>query len=369
MGLSQRIIALKNAWHFFRNEKVTRKRIVILLLPSIDLISGGVISVVSIYRELKRLEEQLGIHVFLSSHPQAPHFGGYTQHNTDVKIYGFYQLLEKLLPNSTILFHIPESHVIQFCRGLQHEGLDTLKQEKNLTYDINILNQNPDFFPDTEVLNGFTSRIREITQTTAHYAYNKPFQLGDRTVPSSYLGTYPNEDIFKIIPYEKKRNTIIVSHDEHPQKETILRSLQNAVPDLEIIVVKNMTLEEYTDHQKYCKFGLSFGEGMDAYFLQTILFGGIGFAVYNTTFFTEDIRAFPTVFDSFDQMHQNIASLIQELNTAEAFTAFMMTTRSVARKYYNHESYLQRIEHIHSNWTSDKGCIATKEILGEVVEA
>lgn len=368
MDFSQRILALKNKWRFFRNEKITRTRIIILPLPSMDLISGGIMSVISIYRELKKREDQLGIHVFLSTHPQAPHFEGYTKHNRDVKIYGFHQLISRLLPNSTILFHITEAHVIQFCSGLRHEELDRLKKEKNLVYDINILNQNPEYFPVKEDLIPLLTRIREVTQTTAHYACDKPFLLGDKTIPSSYLGTPAGIDVFEHVPFHAKRNAILVSHDDHPEKERILRSLQRAIPDLEVIVVHNMSFEEYTDHQKYCKFGLTFGEGMDAYFIRCILYGGIGFAVNNETFFTDDIRAFPTVFDSYEQLHANIASLIQQLNAPDPYTVLVSAIRPIIGKYYNNACYQQRMEHIHTNWLNDLGCIATQEILGEVAK-
>jgi len=366
MSISRTLNTLTNELNFRLREKVNQTRIVVFLLPTEDQISGGIISVISIYRELKKLESDLGINVFLSTHPQALPFRGYTMHNRDVKIYDFKQLIRKFLPNSSILFHVPESHVIQFCKGLRHPILDKLKEDKNLTYDLNILNQNPDYFPVKEDLIPLLHRFQNLTQTTAHYAYNKPFKLGEKTITSSFLGTYPGTDNYENVPFERKRNTLLVSHDDHPQKEAILRSLQRAMPELEIIVVQNMTFEEYTEHQKYCKFGLTFGEGMDAYFLKCILYGGVGFAVNNATFFTDDIRAFPTVFDSFEQLSKNLPSIIQQLNSPEPYTAVVKTTRSVIGKYYNHGCYTKRIKHIHTNWLNKKGCITTEVILGDI---
>jgi hypothetical protein len=362
MSISRTLNTITNELNFRLREKVNQTRIVMFLLPTEDQISGGIISVISIYKELKNLESDLGINVFLSTHPQAPPFMGYTLHNRDVKIYDFKQLIKKFLSNSSILFHVPESHVIQFCKGLRHPILDKLKEDKNLTYDLNILNQNPYYFPVKKDLIPLLARIRNLTQTTAHYAYNKPFELGKKTFPSSYLGTPPGTDNFEIIPFENKRNTLLVSHDDHPQKEVILVFLKNAIPDLEIIVVKNMTFEKYTEHQKYCKFGLTFGEGMDAYFIRCILYGGIGFAVSNDVFFTDDIKALPTVFNSYEQLGSTISPMIRQLNSPEPFTALAKTTRSVLGKYYNNTRYKKRIEHIHTNWLNNKGCIATEGI-------
>ena len=117
MNISRTLNTLTNELNFRFREKVNQTRIVVFLLPTADQISGGIISVISIYRELKKLESELGINVFLSTHPQAPPFLGYTLHNRDVKIYDFKQLIKKFLSNSSILFHAPESHVIQFCKG------------------------------------------------------------------------------------------------------------------------------------------------------------------------------------------------------------------------------------------------------------
>ena len=353
---------IRNELNFRFREKVDQTRIVVFVLPSEDLISGGVMSVISIYRELKKLEHDLGINVFLSTHPQAPHFEGYTMHNRDVKVYGFKHVITKVLPDSTILFHIPEAHVIQFFLGLRHTELDKLKDDKRLTYDVNILNQNPVYFPKKEELRLFISRIRDLTQTTAHYAYNKQFKLGDRLVPSSYLSAYVGIDISEVVPYEKKRNAILVSHDDHPQKESVLKTLQKAIPNLEIIVVNNIPFEEYTELQKSCKFGLTFGEGVDSYFVQCILDGGIGFAVANPVFFTEDIKAFPTVFESFEKMQENLPRLINEMNAPISFSKTVNEIRPVLGKYYRFAAYTQRIEHLHTNWKNNQGIIATKEI-------
>ncbi|MFT6209783.1 MAG: hypothetical protein ACJATE_000377 [Bacteroidia bacterium] len=182
MSISRTLNTITNELNFRLREKVNQTRIVVFLLPTEDQISGGIISVISIYKELKQLESDLGINVFLSTHPQAPPFMGYTLHNRDVKIYDFKQLIKKFLSNSSILFHVPESHVIQFCKGLRHPILDKLREEKNLTYDPNILNQNSDYFPVKEDLISLLHRFRNVTQTTAHYAYDKPFKIGERTI-------------------------------------------------------------------------------------------------------------------------------------------------------------------------------------------
>ena len=127
-----------------------------------------------------------------------------------------------------------------------------------------------------------------------------------------------------------------------------------------------MTFEAYSKHQKHCKFGLTFGEGMDFYFIKSILQGGVGFAVNNDTFFTDDIRAFPTVFDAYEELSTSIASMMKDLNAPEPYNALVKATRSILGKYYNNACYKKRVEHVHANWINGSGCIATKEILGEI---
>ena len=97
MSISRTLNTITNELNFRLREKVNQTRIVVFLLPTEDQISGGIISVIYIYSELKKFESKLGINVFLSTHPQATPFMSYTWHNRTLKIYNFKQLDKKLL--------------------------------------------------------------------------------------------------------------------------------------------------------------------------------------------------------------------------------------------------------------------------------
>jgi hypothetical protein len=61
-----------------------------------------------------------------------------------------------------------------------------------------------------------------------------------------------------------------------------------------------MTYQEYKATISKAKWALTFGEGLDGYFVEPIFSGDSSFSVYNPSFFIEDSWSLRTVYRDYD---------------------------------------------------------------------
>lgn len=74
----------------------------------------------------------------------------------------------------------------------------------------------------------------------------------------------------------------------------------------------NMTFTEYMDLISRAFFTITFGEGMDGYFIQPQFVNSMGFAVYNDDFFPSNKwQNLKNIYLSYDEMYENIVSDIK----------------------------------------------------------
>jgi hypothetical protein len=92
------------------------------------------------------------------------------------------------------------------------------------------------------------------------------------------------------------------------------------------------------------KWALTFGEGLDGYFLETVFAGGISFAVYNTEFFTTDFKELKTVYSNWDDLKNHICADIKSLDDLRNYAAYNAKLYSVCNRHYNPDIYMKGIE-------------------------
>ena len=105
-----------------------------------------------------------------------------------------------------------------------------------------------------------------------------------------------------------------------------------------------MTYEDYKETISRAKWALTFGEGLDGYFVETIFSGGIGFSVYNRKFFPEDFVSLRTVYGSYELLIQNIHKDISELDGEKAYVDYQNKQFSLCSKLYDYKNYLKNLE-------------------------
>lgn len=283
------------------------KKLVLFFLQPLDLISGGFIAIDSIAYFWRKTMESDGWDVAISTLPGPSTFSYFTKFSAINHVYRFSQFVENYQNLDEILLHIADNMSAEFYSQLSDKEIEWIHSAKNVR--VNVLNQNIDLMPTKDQLNDLKKLTEHITQTTAHESYCTQENCNQFDMPLMRLGVFIKKKISPTI-YSKKRNLLIYSPDKRPEKEAVLDTIRKSHPDLQLLEINNFSYDEYIKLCEEAKFSISFGEGMDGYFFETVAGGGVSFSVKNDSFFTEEQKAYPTVFDSYDDMIQNIGNAI-----------------------------------------------------------
>lgn len=323
------------------------KNLVIFLVPGADWatgkdkISGGILSIVSICEETETLRDIHHSETLLCT-IRGQHL--LLKHETfanKTPVFRFGQVPGYFTHAENVLIHIPEFLVETFLSSLQTLDNRWLKQCKNIHF--NIMNQNISLMPVPEVINRLKNLSSKITITTAHQKYCNDSIRRHYGVPIHKLSVWISPEKYGFKKWSEKKNLMVISPDAHPEREKVINHLSR-IEGLELRVIQNLTYEQYKDLIATAKWSLTFGEGLDGYFIEPVFSGAISFAVYNEEFFTPDFRELTTVYDSFDSMVEDIAKRIQVLDTDDNFTRYNLEQFELCAKYYSHESYRKNIE-------------------------
>lgn len=346
------------------------RRLVIFLVPGYDIISGGIMSIISISDETDKILSSHDTDIFVCSLPGEPPLLRYTKFINKAFLCDFQMVISRCDKDANLLIHIPEDYVSQFIR----HGLDQLKQYKSLKYNFNIMLQNIDYIPhktDIDILKD----IGSISVTTAHKAY------ADSRVEELFgcklwhLSTFVSPEQYEYRSYENKKNIVIVSPDYHHNRSKILESLMSVLHEYEFIVVRKMTYQQYKSLIAEAKFSLTFGEGLDGYFVEPIFSGGIGCAVFNERFFTESYRNLPCMYSSWEELIEMLPRDIKALNNQVKYTQAHLTQFNLLASNYSYQEYQRNLDDFyrerfpisHSNGVKDlKNCMDSIGMLSRI---
>lgn len=293
--------------------------LIVFLTPGHDIVCGGIISIASIYAETLKLRYLHKSDVIMCTVPGDPPLLKYTRFRNQNYIYRFSQVLQYFKKIKSLMIHIPEYAVLQFIDNIS-------TRDRNILFDIekvhlNIMIQNIDLVPTVEHIEQL-KKIGLVTCTTAHKQYSTIELRNQLGIPLHYLFTYGSPEQYQRKKYHEKDNLMIVSPDKHPEKAKILNLIASKCPNLKIQVIEGITYEEYKEIISKAKWALTFGEGLDGYFSETIFSGGIGFAVYNGRFFTENFKSLKTVYKDYATLAENICSDIWELDNNTEYAIY-----------------------------------------------
>lgn len=313
-------IVLRQRLYLHRRRAGQNRRIIVFLVPSRDLVNGGVRSIISLADESEKLRAIHGADVFVANAPGTSRLLRYTKFKNTRTLVSLDLLLNLVPPGAELLVHIPELYVKNV---VQHEAT-TFARLKGVNKRFNIMLQNIDLMPKpTDVAQLRSYGIT--TCTTAHRAYGNEQTALLIGCPVHHLSVGVCAAQYNRVPYVNKSNLIILSPDQHPARDQILKDLKAALPQYEFRVVWNLTFEQYKELIARAKFSLTFGEGLDGYFVETIFSGGIGCAVYNDRFFTPDLRKLPFVYPSWDALVRQLPNDIVQADIEDNFKKIQAT--------------------------------------------
>lgn len=308
----------QNGWFpEVRERIVSTKKMMVFLVPEIDTVTGGVMSICHIADRSVGMRDVHGCEVILSTMPGGKTLSGYTGFACDWRIFRFQQIVSLLPQLEELYIQVPDAYVSPLLRYMRrHKDLFRGISDTRL----NILDQNIELMPPPEEVRELAACFGRATQTCAHERYCTAEFRERYGIPTHLLPA----DIparFYHIPYGEKENLIAYSNDENPHKERVLAELKERLPEYRFLMIENMAYDEYLKTISRAKWTLTFGEGWDCYYIQPYFSGSIGFTVFNEAFCPERMRASPTAFPDYETLSQRIEQFIRENDKEDLYCA------------------------------------------------
>lgn len=316
------------------------RNLIIFLTSGIDEIWGGIMNVLWISEETKRLKHIHNAETIVCTVPGDPSLLKYTTFENKTCLLSFAQSLAYFSQLQNLILHVPDSIVHKFTSNISLKNRIKLSK---LNVHINLMLQNIDFLPFAKDIERLRS-IGRLTCTTAHQRYTTRALRNSLRCPVHKISAFVSPEQYLKKEYSEKENLMIVSPDPHPRKTEVLELIARRLPQLKIQIIKGIPYEEYKKTISRAKWALTFGEGLDGYFIETIFSGGIGFSVYNTKFFTEDFGCLRTVYDNYDVLVENICSDIKDLDNNQAYANYQKKQYALCSKHYDYREFVRNIE-------------------------
>lgn len=316
------------------------KKLIIYVLPENDGIGGGVMSICSIARVSRSLKELEDATIILATVPSFHTFENYDSFDAGFDVFRFEQLHTYFTNMEEIMVHLPEVFIGRFWLNMSVDSLEWLRSARKLR--VNILNQNIALMPRPE----FIERIRPFggdwSMTCAHYRYCTRQIRTSYDMPVHMLST-SNLVNYEYRSYDQKENLLVYSCDDSPYKQQVLECIKKNFPEIKMIEIKNMKYEKYLDTISKAKWMITFGEGVDGYFLESVRCGAISFAVRNKFFFDYRFDTVPTIYDSYSQMIERIADDMKMYDNVNDYTKINDSMRTLDLRVYNDNEYKENI--------------------------
>lgn len=351
---------------FFREITIRRKQdklirlqynpndeaLIVFLVPGADWdtgkdqVSGGILSIASLYSETKKLVEVHNSKTIMCTFPADHLLLEHTNFENDITVYRFSQLSKYFRDVKKMIIHIPELLVKHFILALTENECKYLQNIESL--QVNIMNQNINLMPDRSLIDSLRAFTNNITITTAHKKYCTKDYQERYSVPLHFFSTFASPDKYEFIPYGGKQDIVLFSPDDDQKNQEIIQILKTASPGLQTRIIRGLKYEEYKKLIKNSKWSITFGEGLDFYFIEPVFSGSISFAVYNQEFFTEDFKTVKGIYMSYDELKEKIVSDIKELDNPVTYARYQKEQFDICTKYYSYDSYRSNIEKFYS---------------------
>ena len=311
---------------------------VVILVPGMNKINGGILSIVSITEESRKVCSARGAKVFACTLPGDPPLFKYTLFENNESLLGFETVLKQLPRSSELMVHIPEVYVPRFLAWARNH--DYLEIPRVLR--INVLLQNIDLCPSTAQMQEL-SALGILSCTTAHVAYattEVQMRLG---CPLHHLSTNGDPSNYERRVYADKTRTIVYSPDADARKNEVLALVKKELPEYELVEIAGLKYADFRSLILRARFSISFGEGMDGYYIEPIFSGSIGCAVYNTRFFPANFKGTDFVYDSWDDLISKLVQDIRKCEDPQQYSEVNERQYSRLAQIYSYPKYVENI--------------------------
>lgn len=328
----------------FPIDLVSTEKLMVILVPEHNAMSGGIYSFFSIANQMRRLKPVHGYDVVVMTRPVAGDVTYFRNTNfvNSENVFRFGQLL-RCVSVKDLYIHIPEYAASNFCAELKLEEREYLLARDVL--HINLLNQNIKLMPDWGDFKSLFDLTRSVTQSVAHHAYFSQEMANRYRIPTMLLPAYTDLSQYAPAGFDCRDRLIVYSLDNAPQKKECLNRIATRFPDFELIEIKGITFDKYMEYATRCMFAITFGEGFDGYLAQPIQQGGVSFAVYNDDFFPSGrFKEYFNIFSSPEEMVDEICERMSILLGDEArYSALSAAFQQEYKILYSYEEYVDQL--------------------------
>lgn len=331
--------------NYFRENYQNTNRLIVFFVPAgTNRINGGILSICSIYNIVRDLKHIHNCDVIASYLPnKKDNDYKYRTFKNEMVIYNFHEIEKNFSNLNYVQIHIPEIMVSSFKdkESKINTFYNFLKKIKNT--ELNILNQNDLFMPSIDYIDFLKSKFDFSTITVAHKKYATFEKRKQYDLPLHLLSPWLNPVPYEVRSYNEKENLIIYSPDKiqwipnetRLKKEEIIKNLKLKLPNFIFKEIKNLKYDNYKDLASKAKFSITFGEGLDGYFIETVFSGGISFAVYNEYFFSDEFKNLEVLYNSFNELNEKIADKIKSLDNEVEYNKVHQKISKIVNKIYS----------------------------------
>src|SRR5208337_2283072 len=294
------------------------EKLMVILVPEHNAMSGGIFSFFSIATQMRRLKPRHGYDIIMMTRPNKCNLTYFrnTNFSNSENVYRFEQIL-LCQGAKEVYLQIPEYATEDFFDLLSFAELNYLRAR---TVYINILNQNIKLMPERDKFSKIYQLSNNVTQSVAHHAYFNQHIADKYDLPTLLLPPYTDLSAYPPSKDDEKEGFIIYSPDEADYKTACLEKIRAELPEFTLVEIKDITFDNFMDHATRCLFSITFGEGFDGYLAQPIHQGGIGFAVYDERFFPSvHFKKYYNIFSTPTDMTEGICDKIRFLNEDREF--------------------------------------------------
>lgn len=284
--------------HFLNNHNSPKS---LFLVFSGEFISGGLISIYSIADEMRAS----GIEPIMLGDPRSRIIPRNKKFPNQEVVIPFDSVVNNNFSNINYIM-LPDVKVQQFIDLCKDYKLNFKSSQ------LNIMNQNIELMPTADVLNKLRPMVKCITMTTAHIKYSSQDICDKWNTPLKHISTYLSHTDYLFQTFKEKRPLILLSPDKHTMRPHVVNMIHTQL-DHELLTIENLTYADYKLLVRRAQFCISFGEGLDNYFIEPFFTGSIGITAYNPEFMTEEFLELDNVFLSYNDMERNIVAFIHKL--------------------------------------------------------
>ena len=310
---------------------------IMFLSPGYNLKNGGILSIASLYQESSKLSSIHHAAVVICTIPGDPPLLKYRWFPNNNYLLDADAVIRRCPRLKFLMIHVPEFSVNRVADWLQSKRDGPLADKIH----INVLLQNIDIIAGQNL--DRLASFGTMTCSTAHEAYSTQETRDRFAVPLHRMSVYISPEQYRQTRYEAKENILVVSQDAHPLREEVLRRIKERHPQLRVQVVQDLTYTAYKRLISRAKWTLTFGEGLDGYFIEPIFSGGIAFTVFNERFFTPEFASVKVVYHSWEELMSSLPGDIDKLDNPIEYTTAWKQPYELLCRVYNNEIYRENL--------------------------